>query len=165
MWTGSSNTQEADTVWIPCCRTCACVGRRAVQCGTERLLSSGRPLLTKIDMATSSTAPSLFSSHPRRAKSPMCDSHLRKGFHLGNCTKPTQSQNRPFLLPAFLVPFSLYLQLISRWVHNYGSMAVVLTACGIYITIARLALAVAIKSCCKQSLILCKAWLVFLKIH
>ena len=66
----------------------------------------------------------------------MCDSDLRKGFHLGNCPKPTRSQDRPFLLPVFLVPFSLYPQLISRWVHNYGSMAVVLTACGIYITIA-----------------------------
>lgn len=73
---------------------CLCGEEGRVQGGTERLLCSGRPLLTKIDIATSSTAPSLFSSHPRRAKSPKCDSDLRKGFHLGNCPKPTGNQDR-----------------------------------------------------------------------
>lgn len=144
---------------------CLCGEEGRVQGGTERLLCSGRPLLTKIDIATSSTAPSLFSSHPRRAKSPKCDSDSRKGFHLGNCPKPTRNQDRPFLPPAFLVPFSLCLPLISRWVHNYGSMAVILMACGIYIPIVGLALALGIKSCCKQSLILCEARLVILKIY
>ena len=52
---------------------CLCGQEGRGQCGTERLLCSGRPLLTKVDIATSSTAPSLFSSHPRRAKSPKCD--------------------------------------------------------------------------------------------
>lgn len=144
---------------------CLCGQEGRGQCGTERLLCSGRPLLTKVNIATSSTAPSLFSSHPRRAKSPKCDSDSRKGFHLGNCPKATRNQDRPFLLPLSPAPFSLCLRLISRWVHNYGSMAVFLTACGVYITTARLALAVGIKSCCEQSLTLCEARLVILKTH
>lgn len=46
---------------------------------TKHLLCSGCPLLTKTDIATCSAALSLFSSHPRRAKSPSSVTQVRRG--------------------------------------------------------------------------------------